>query len=69
MTPEEEVAKFNSDDVGVQVIYSPGAGDEGVETRTTKKAQIMYGRAVVWVEGHTGCVPLNRVVKIKQRHR
>lgn len=63
-TPEEEVAEFNANEIGIEVTYRPGAEGGELKTRTVKRAQVVDKRAVVWVEGHTGCVPLSRVLKI-----
>lgn len=65
MTPKEEVAEFNLSEVGVEVRYWPGTKQgRGKRSKTKRRAQVIEGRAVVWVEGHSGCVPLSRVQKI-----
>jgi hypothetical protein len=60
-TAKEEVEEFNLNPIGVEVTYYPGTDTKGMATRTTKLAQVVDKRSVVWVEGHTGCVPLSHI--------
>jgi hypothetical protein len=50
--------------VGEKVTYRNDLGQE-ILTRTRSRAQVLSNHtAVVWVEGRTGCVALDRVMQV-----
>jgi hypothetical protein len=50
--------------VGGKVTYRNDLGQE-ILTRTRSRAQVLSNHtAVVWVEGRTGCVALDRVMQV-----
>lgn len=60
----KEVAAFNrANQIGTHVRYWKGVrhGDPTGETVTETRAQDMYGNAVVWLRGVSGCIALSHV--------
>jgi len=77
MTPAEKrsaeaqgaVDRFNSDHlVGSPVRYwTMLRRGEGKTSTTRSKAENLHGTAVVWVEGHSGCISLTHIEVLDTR--
>jgi hypothetical protein len=64
-SPKADVDSWNANvAVGEKVTYRNDLGEE-ILTRTRSRAQVLSNHtAVVWLDGITGCVALDRVMSV-----